>query len=166
MDRFGGRAGKRRQRSTSGSPNSRCYCNAASLDGPSLGVRSLLWTQMSAVQLPAFNAWALNVAGLAGLAAGRRGATALMGWPVIDLLCHAQLALFFRKDRNVPQPRVHYAHGVGRFHSGSPGTHPAFLSRFPSSLSRRICHRGGANSEWKAQNRLAPALKTGGMTQW
>jgi len=32
---------------------------------------------MSAVQLPAVNAWALNVAGLAGLAAGRRGATAL-----------------------------------------------------------------------------------------
>jgi len=94
-----------------------------------------------------------------------------MGWPVIDLLCHAQLALFFRKDRNVPRPRVHYAHGVGRFHSGSPGTHPAFLSRFPSlsidiGVEFAIVVAWGANSEWKTQNRLAPALKISGMTQW
>jgi len=104
---------------------------------------------MSAVQLPAFNAWALNVAGLAGLAAGRRGATAIMGWPVIDLLCHAQLALFFRKDRNVPRPRIHYAHGVGRFHSGSADTHPASfaLPELVSRYRRRICHRGRMGRE-------------------
>ena len=45
--------------------------------------------------------------------------------------------------------------------------HPSCLSfALPSSLSRRNCHRGGANSEWKTQNRLAPALKISGMTQW
>jgi len=45
------------------------------------------------------------------------------------------------------------------------------LSRFPSSsvaigVEFAIVVAWGANSEWKAQNRLAPALKTGGMTQW
>jgi hypothetical protein len=63
--------GKRRQRSTSGSPSRRKVLlqRKRHWDGHRFRVRSLPWTQTSAVQHPAVNAAALNVAGLTAASA-------------------------------------------------------------------------------------------------